>query len=327
MLLFLPSPSTGVWHLGPIPIRGYALSIMTGIVIACIIAWRRWRRWGGDTNQLENIALISIIIGIIGARVYWIIIEWQMYFGPGGVWYHMFFIWEGGLGIWGAITGGFLTAWLLCRKYHIRFLRLADCIAPAFLIAQGVGRLGNWWNQEVYGKPSTLPWALEIAPAHRVPGYEQYATFQPTFLYEMIWDFAGAGFLFWAEKKWKLGRGKLFALYIITYATGRFLIELIRIDPVEVIWGLRVNSWATMIGGIVGIILFCWLLKNRPGPNEILPLASTKDAADAVKEAAKDAQVSSKDDGADTDAETKESAEAEDEADSAGVSTAKPSAP
>jgi prolipoprotein diacylglyceryl transferase len=270
MPLFLPSPSQGVWYLGPVPIRGYALSILTGIVVAILFARYRWRKWGGDSGQLENIALISVVVGIVGARVYWIVIEWQRYFGPGGVWYRMFFIWEGGLGIWGGITFGFLTAFLLCRKYGIPFLRLADCVAPAFLIAQGIGRLGNWWNQELYGTPTTLPWGLEIDPRHRVAGYEHYATFHPTFLYEMLWNFSGAAILLALEKKLKLGRGKVFALYIAVYATGRFLVELLRIDPVDVVGGLRVNSWATLAGGLFGLGLFLWLLKFRPGANEVV---------------------------------------------------------
>jgi len=269
MLEFLPSPGQGVWYLGPIPLRGYALSILTGIVVAFFIGRRRWKKWGEDPAQLENIALVAIVAGIIGARIYWVIIEWQRYFGEGGTWYHVFYIWEGGLGIWGAITVGFLTGWLMCRHYKVPFLRLADAVAPAFLIAQGIGRLGNWWNQELYGVPSTLPWALEIDPAHRVPGYELYSTFHPTFLYEMLWNFAGAAIILLVERRFRLGRGKVFALYIFTYATGRFLVELLRIDPVEVILGLRVNSWATLVGGLFGLGLFIWLVKFRPGPNEI----------------------------------------------------------
>ena len=275
MLLFLPSPSNGVWHLGPLPIRGYALSILTGIIIALLIARRRWRAWGENVGQLENLALISVVFGIIGARAYWVAIEWRRYFGPNGVWYEIFYIWQGGLGIWGGIAGGFLSAWFLARRYQIHFLRIADCIAPAFLIAQGIGRLGNWWNQELYGYPTTLPWGLQIDPVHRVHGYEQYATFHPTFLYEMLWNFTGAALLFWAERRFRLGRGKLFACYIITYATGRFLVELLRIDPVNSYFGLRVNSWATLAAGLFGIVLLLWLIKYRPGPNEP---AATPDA-------------------------------------------------
>lgn len=313
MPLFLPSPSHGVLYLGPIPIRGYAMSILVGIVVAIVIARRRWIKWGGNPTQFENIGLISIIIGIIGARLYWVIIEWQRYFGPGGTWYRVFYIWEGGLGIWGAIIFGFLSGWLMCRRYKIPFLRLADCIAPAFLLAQGIGRLGNWWNQELYGLPTTLPWGLEIDLAHRVAGYEQYATFHPTFLYEMIWDVAGFFFLLWAEKKFKLGRGKLFAAYIVTYATGRFLIELLRIDPVESFWGLRVNSWATLACWIAGVILLIWLVKNRPGPNE--PIAPDEQPGGAGAGTADSAEAGTHTaDGADTadSADTVDSVEAAD---------------
>ncbi|MDR2974629.1 MAG: prolipoprotein diacylglyceryl transferase [Propionibacteriaceae bacterium] len=269
MLLFLPSPAHGVYYLGPVPIRGYALSILLGIIVAVVIARHRWKKWGEEVDKLENLLLISIIMGIIGARVYWVVIEWHRYFGANHTepWYHMFYVWEGGLGIWGGILFGFGTGWLLCRRYDIPFLRLADCVAPAFIIAQGFGRLGNWWNQELYGYPTTLPWALEIDPAHRVAGYEQYATFHPTFLYEMLWDFAGFGLLLLLEKKLKLGRGKLFASYIIIYATGRFLVELLRIDPVDSYFGLRVNSWATLLGLLFGVGLLIWLSLNRPGPN------------------------------------------------------------
>jgi len=276
MLLFLPSPAHNAVYIGPIPIRGYAMSILVGIVVAVLIGRARWKKWGEDVSQLENVALVATVIGIVGARIYWVIIEWPRYFGPGGTWYHIFYVWQGGLGIWGAIVFGFLTGWLMCRHYKINFLRFADCVAPAFLLAQGIGRLGNWWNQELYGLPTTLPWALEIDPAHRVAGYEQYATFHPTFLYEMLWNFAGVGVLLWAEKRFKLGRGKLFALYITIYAFGRFLIEFLRIDPVDVIWGMRVNSWVTLAGGLFGIGLFWWLLKHRPGPNEpVVPSQSS----------------------------------------------------
>ncbi len=286
--LYLPSPSHGVWYLGPIPIRGYALSILVGIIVAFILAVHRWKKWGESPEQMENIALLSVIIGIVGARAYWVVIEWDRYFGQGHTepWYHIFYVWEGGLGIWGGITFGFITAWLLCRHYKIHFLRMADAVAPAFLLAQGIGRLGNWWNQELYGYPSTLPWALEIDPIHRVPGYAQFSTFHPTFLYEMLWDFLGVAVLLLLEKKLKLGRGKLFATYIIIYAVGRFLVELLRIDPVHVYFGLRVNSWATLLGGVAGVVLLALLVKFRPGPN--LPKTVTGAADEETAQAVTD---------------------------------------
>ena len=267
MPLFIPSPDHGVWYLGPLPIRGYALSILTGIIIAILIARRRWKKADGRVEQFEKLALISVVIGIIGARLYWVIIEWPRYFGEGGTWYYIFYVWQGGLGIWGGIALGFLSAWFLCRRYNISFLKIADCVAPAFLIAQGIGRLGNWWNQELYGLPTTVPWALEIDPIHRVPGFEQYATFHPTFLYEMLWNFAGAAVLFWLGKKFLVGRGVVFATYVIIYAIGRFGIELLRIDPVEVIGGMRVNNWTTLLGAAIGVIFLVWVLIRGKKPS------------------------------------------------------------
>ena len=305
MLLFLPSPSQGTWFLGPVPIRGYSISILIGIVVAVWLARRRWKALGENTNQFENIGLVSIIIGIIGARLYWVAIEWGQFFGPTGTWYHIFYVWRGGLGIWGAIVCGFASAWLMCRHYKIPFLRLADCVAPAFLLAQGIGRLGNWWNQELYGQPTTLPWGLEIDLAHRVAGYEQYATFHPTFLYEMLWNFAGVALLLVLERRFRLGRGKLFALYISFYAIGRFLIEFLRIDPVNVVAGLRVNSWPTAVGGVFGLVLLVWLIRRRPGPNEKIEpdpdQTSPESPADSDSETGSDAGLGA-DAGTDVDA-------------------------
>ena len=284
MAWFIPSPEHGVWNLGPVPIRGYALSILAGIIVAFLLGRYRWKKQQENIEHFENILLISIVAGIIGARLYWVIIEWKRYFGPGGSWYHMFFIWEGGLGIWGGITGGFLTALLLCRHYRLSFLTVADCIAPAFLLAQGMGRLGNWWNQELYGLPTTVPWALEIDINHRVPGFTQYETFHPTFLYEMIWNFIGATVLLLLSRRLKIGRGAIFGLYIIIYAIGRFCIELLRIDPVEVILGLRVNSWVTLIGALVGVVVFVWALKRKPKTSEGPDDPSSTDSPDDIRE-------------------------------------------
>jgi len=291
--LFIPSPAHGVAYLGPIPIRGYAMSILAGIIAAFFLALHRWRKLGEAGERFENIALVAIVAGIVGARVYWVVIEWNRYFGTGHTepWYHIFYTWEGGLGIWGAILFGFGTAWLMCRHYRVPFLRLADVVAPAFLMAQAVGRLGNYWNQELYGRPTTLPWGLEIDLAHRVAGFEQYATFHPTFLYEMIWNLLGvAVLLFVLEKKLHFGRGKLFASYIIWYATGRFCVELLRIDPVDSYFGLRVNAWYTLVGWLFGVVLLIVLIKRRPGANEVKPSAAnhTEPALEAVDDAKTD---------------------------------------
>lgn len=263
--LFIPSPSQGVWHLGPVPIRGYALSILAGIFAAWWLSMRRWKARGGRQETLESILVWAIVAGIVGARIYYVIIEWPRYFGSQGTWYHVFFIWQGGLGIWGAVTFGALAVWWRTRTSGVTFTAVADTIAPGLILAQGMGRLGNWWNQELYGRPTTLPWGLKIDLAHRVPGYEQFATFHPTFLYEMLWNFAMVGVLLWAERRFRLGRGKLFALYVVFYAAGRSVTESLRIDPVHVIAGLRVNLWVTITGGVLGLVWLAWLVKFRPG--------------------------------------------------------------
>ncbi|MCL1906924.1 MAG: prolipoprotein diacylglyceryl transferase [Propionibacteriaceae bacterium] len=255
MPLFIPSPSQGVWYLGPVPLRGYALSILVGIIVAFFWSRKRWKTTGGDPEIFENIVLVSIVLGVVGARLYWVVIEWKRYFSPGSTWYHIFFVWQGGLGIFGGITVGFLTAFLLARQYKLSFRLIADCVAPTFLLAQGIGRLGNWWNQELYGLPTTVPWALEIDRAHRVPGYTQFETFHPTFLYEMLWNFTAVAVLLLISRRLRLGSGVLFGAYLLVYALGRFWIELLRIDPVEVVAGLRINSWTTIAVALLGIFI------------------------------------------------------------------------
>ncbi|MDR0990888.1 MAG: prolipoprotein diacylglyceryl transferase, partial [Propionibacteriaceae bacterium] len=193
--LFIPSPAQAVWHLGPVPIRAYALCVLAGIILAWFIVRYRWRRLGGNVEKLENLLLVTAVSGIVGARLYYILIEWPRYFGPDGVWYQAFFIWQGGLGIWGGVVGGGLAAFLMARHYRFNFPALADCFAVALPLAQAIGRFGNYFNQELYGRPTDLPWGLLIDPAHRVAGYYNDATFHPTFLYEALWNIALAAFL------------------------------------------------------------------------------------------------------------------------------------
>ena len=267
--LFIPSPSVGVWYLGPIPIRAYALSIIAGIVLGWWITSRRWRARGGTPETLDGILVWAVLAGIIGARIYHVITDAELYFGPGRTWYRMFFIWEGGLGIWGAVAGGALVAWWRCRKAHVSFAALADVVAPGLLVAQAIGRIGNYFNQELYGRPTTLPWGLEIDIAHRITGYEQYATYHPTFLYELVWCLLGAGALVLVERLFRLGRGKLFAAYIVWYTLGRFWIESLRIDTVNTFGGFRLNSYTSLIVFAAGIALLVVLLIRRPGPSPL----------------------------------------------------------
>jgi prolipoprotein diacylglyceryl transferase len=269
----IPSPSQGVWNLGPLPLRGYALCIILGIVLAVVIADRRYRARGGRRGLVADVAIWAVPFGIIGGRIYHVATTWQPYFGAGGHPLDAVKIWEGGLGIWGAIALGGVGAYIGCRRQGVVLPPFADAAAPGFLVAQAVGRWGNWFNQELFGKPTSLPWGLQIDPAHRPPGYEQYETFQPTFLYESLWCLGAAGVVVWADRRWRLGHGRAFMLYVALYTAGRFWIELLRIDDANHILGLRVNTWVStlvFVGAVVAFVVSARLRPGRETPAELL---------------------------------------------------------
>ena len=255
-LASIPSPSHGVWQLGPIPIRAYALAIVAGIFIAVWITERRLRRRGAPPGVVVDIAVWAVPFGIIGARLYHVITDYQLYFGAGKDPIEAVMIWHGGLGIPGALLAGALGAWLACRRRGIPLSVLADALAVGLPVAQAVGRLGNWFNQELYGKPTNLPWGLQIDPAHRQEGYAQFATFHPTFLYEALWNLGGAGLIWYLDKRFKFGRGRAFALYVIIYSVGRFWVESLRIDNAHAFLGLRLNMWTALVALIGGLAYF-----------------------------------------------------------------------
>jgi prolipoprotein diacylglyceryl transferase len=199
-----------------------------------------------------------------------VITDYQLYFGPGRHPLNALKIWEGGLGVWGAIAFGVLGGYLVARRRRIAFPAVLDAVAPAILVAQAIGRLGNWFNQELFGRPSTLPWALQIAPQYRPEGYEQFTTFHPTFLYEMLWNLAAAALLVWLDRRFRLGHGKVFALYVLLYTAGRFWIEALRIDTVNEIGGFRLNNYTALIGFITALVWLIWLIRNRPGREEVV---------------------------------------------------------
>jgi prolipoprotein diacylglyceryl transferase len=263
--LSIPSPSTGVWHVFGFPIRAYALCIIAGIVIAMVIANRRWRARGGNPDTLETAVMVAVPCGIIGARLYHVATDYELYFGPGKNPVDALKIWNGGLGIWGAVALGALGAYLVARRRGASFAALLDAIAPGLVVAQAVGRLGNWFNSELFGRPTTLPWALEIAPQHRPSGYAQFATFHPTFAYELLWNLGVAAVLVWADRRFRLGHGKVFTLYVMLYTAGRFWIEALRIDTVNEIGGFRLNNYTALIVFVASAAFFAWLIKNRPG--------------------------------------------------------------
>ncbi len=266
MILFIPSPPISGISLGPVTIRFYALCLITGIIAAWWLGARRWRERGGQQETFEVAVLWAIPIGIVGARIYHVLTHLGDYFAPGVNPWSVFFIWEGGIAIYGAVGAGALAAWLVCRSRGARFAALADSLAPGIALGQALGRLGNWFNQELYGLPTELPWALEIAPEHRLPGFEQYATFHPTFLYELLWNLLVVGVLLWADRRFRLGRGKVFALYIALYGFGRFFTEGIRTDYSYDTFGpIRFNQFVAGLICLAGVAALLWLIRFRPG--------------------------------------------------------------
>lgn len=244
--MFLPSPPISAIHLGPLTIHFYALCILAGIAVAWWWARRRFEARGGRGEDLETILTVAVIAGIVGARVYHVVTDPQLFFGPGRDPWDAVKIWQGGLGIVGGVVFGAAVVWWMCRRRGYSFSAMADVIAPTLLVAQAVGRLGNWFNQELFGRPTTLPWGLQIDPAHRPDGYEQFATFHPTFLYELAWNLLGALVLVQLERRLRLGHGRVFCAYVMWYAFGRFWIEGVRIDPANQAGGLRVNEWVML---------------------------------------------------------------------------------
>ena len=266
----IPSPSQGTWYLGPLPIRGYALSIILGIVAAIWIGERRWQARGGRAGDIGDLAIWGVPFGLIGGRLYHVLTDWQLYFGEGQNPVAALYIWRGGLGIWGAIALGAVGVMIGARLRGIRLLPLLDAIAPGVLVAQAIGRWGNWFNQELYGRPTDLPWALEIDPAHRPDAYPDVATYHPTFLYEFFWCLGAFALLVWLDKRFRLGFGRVAALYVMLYTLGRVWIENLRIDEVQLIdvGGLRLNVWTSIVLFVLAAAYFAWSAVKRPGREE-----------------------------------------------------------
>ena len=264
-LAVLPSPTQSVWHLGPLPIRAYALCIILGIVAACVVTEIRMRQRGAPPNTVLDIAVWAVPAGIIGARIYHVITSPQWYFGPEGNPVQALYVWEGGLGIWGAISGGALGAWIACRRLGIPLVVLAGAIAPALPLAQAIGRWGNWFNNELHGGPTDLPWALRIYAFDTTTGRAELnpagqpivaGHFHPTFLYESLWDLGVAAAVWLLDRRYRFGRGRAFALYVVLYCVGRFWIELMRTDEASVFLGLRLNNWTAIVVFLGALLYF-----------------------------------------------------------------------
>jgi len=265
LLTAIPSPEDGVWNLGPVPLRAYAMCIVAGIFIAVWVGQRRWEDRGGDRALISDVAIWAVPFGIVGGRLYHVISSPDAYFGADGNPIKAFAVWEGGLGIWGAIALGGVGAWIACRRAGVRLPPLADALAPGLALAQAAGRWGNWFNQELFGGPTSLPWALRIDPQFRPVGFEEVATFHPTFLYESLWNIGVALLVVWADRRWRLGHGRAFALYVAAYTVGRGWIEYLRIDPAEDVLGLRLNVWVSLLV-LLGAIAYLVVSNHRhPG--------------------------------------------------------------
>ncbi|TAK71203.1 MAG: prolipoprotein diacylglyceryl transferase [Actinomycetota bacterium] len=266
MIAAIPSPSQGVWEIGPVPVRAYALAILAGIVVAIVVASRRWVARGGLPGTVGDVAIWAVPFGIIGGRLYHVITDHQLYFGPDGRGVVATLrIWDGGLGIWGAIALGGVGAWIGCRRRGIPLPPFADALAPGLLLAQAIGRWGNYFNQELFGSPTDLPWGLQIDVAHRPAGFADVATFHPTFLYESLWCLAAAGVVVVADRRFRMGHGRVFALYVALYCAGRLWWELLRIDEANQVLGLRLNVWTAVLVGLGAVVYLVVSARLRPG--------------------------------------------------------------
>ncbi len=279
ILASFPSPPQGVWHLGPIPIRAYALCIIVGIIVAIVWGERRWQARGGEKGFITDLAVWAVPFGLVGGRLYHLATDWRTYFGPGGNPIGALEVWNGGLGIWGAVALGGVGAWIGCRRRGVPLPAVADAIAPGIVLAQAIGRVGNYFNQELYGRVTDVPWALEIynrvdpttGLADPINGIAQGAPdklVHPTFLYELLWNIGVAILVVWADKKFRLGHGRAFGLYVAAYTAGRFWIELMRDDTATLVFGVRINVF---VAGIVfiGAVIYVIMARQR-GPREDL---------------------------------------------------------
>jgi prolipoprotein diacylglyceryl transferase len=250
----IPSPGSSTIELGPFSIHFYGLTLLVAIAAAVGITGVRWTRRGGDWDLIFRVAVWGVAFGIVGARLYHVITSWDELPDE---WWGPFAIWKGGLGVWGGIGLGTIVGMIVAKRSGVSVSELADCAAPALLVAQGIGRVGNWWNQELFGSPTDLPWGLEIDVENR-GDYIDSETFHPTFLYEALWNFAAAGVLLLLERRFRIRPGGLFALYVLLYSAGRVWIETLRVDPSHEIAGVRLNVYVAAVAIALSALFFVW---------------------------------------------------------------------
>ncbi|AKK03462.1 prolipoprotein diacylglyceryl transferase [Corynebacterium epidermidicanis] len=281
---FIPSPPQGVWQVGPVPIRAYALCIVAGIIVAVVVAQRRYRARGGNPEVVLDAALVAVPAGIVGGRLYHVATDYNQYFCSDCNPVDALKITNGGLGIWGAVLLGVLAVWVMMRMRGLPLAPLADAAAPGVILAQAIGRLGNWFNQELYGGPTSLPWGLEIyyrvdpngslAPLTGHSTGEVIDVVHPTFLYELLWNVAVFVFLVLVDRWRKLGRGRVFWLYVAGYTLGRFWIELMRSDHATLVFGLRINTITSSVLFVIALVMVYLLRGPRETPSEVNPTQS-----------------------------------------------------
>jgi len=293
-LAFIPSPSSNGLSIGPFFFHAYGIAYVLAVAAAILISRWGWRRQGGDPDLPYEVAIWAFPAGLVGGRIYFIITT------PSQVpdhWWGVFAIWQGGLGIWGGIAGGAAVGlWIVRRRLsRVDIRRFMDVVAPGLLVAQAIGRIGNYFNQELFGKPTGAPWGLEISPVHRPPGFLQYATFQPTFLYEMIWNLALAGFLIWLGQSRRVRAPGVFALYVAGYSGFRIFEETLRIDYSNYVLGLRLNFFVSLVLCLIGLAWFVAVQRGWGGLGGREPQPpGTPAAAPAPRPAARRAQRAGK---------------------------------
>lgn len=269
LLASIPSPSSNSLEIGPLTLNYYGLCIGIGVVVAVYLGQRRWAARGGDPDDIGYIATWAVPAGLVGARLYHVITDWR----PIGEWIK---VWEGGLGIPGGLIVGTLAGYWAAKRRGLDIGNVIDAVIPGIPIAQAIGRLGNWFNQEIFGRPTDVPWAVEIDERYRPEEFASEPTFHPAFLYEATWNLALAGFLIWIDRRGVLKRGMILPLYIVGYGIGRFVVEAVRIDTATLILGIRVNHWVSGIAVIAGAAALYWLAKTA-----VPSFYATKDPAES----------------------------------------------
>jgi prolipoprotein diacylglyceryl transferase len=264
VLLSIPSPHSGTVSIGPLTLHMYGLMLLLGIAACIWLTGGRWIKRGGDWDLVFRVAVWGVGFGIVGARAYHDATSWDEVRAI-HAWWAPFAVWRGGLGIWGGILFGALAGAVIVRRSGNSVRLFMDACAPGLLLAQAIGRIGNWWNQELFGKPTSLPWGLKIDPLHRPAGYELDGTFHPTFLYELIYDSIGVVLLLWLDRRVRIKPPALFSLYVAYYCFGRFFEELLRIDPAHHFLGLRINAWVSIVVFVASTAFFVWWQFIRKG--------------------------------------------------------------